>query len=201
MIEEILGKHVTAIRKLQMVTIGWMAVELLVALISGIQARSVALTTFAGDSAVELLSAVVVLLRFQLGPRAEAKAARINGILLYALAGYVVLSSVFSLVSKRLKPESSLVGIFLLIAAATIMPILGAAKKRLARATGNGALWADAAQSNICAYMSWIALAGLVLNATLHIPWADSIAALFLLPLILREAHEAWQGETCDCRA
>ncbi len=199
MIEGITGQHTSAVRRLQIVTIGWMTVELLVALISGIQARSVALTTFAGDSAVELLSAIVVLLRFRLGPGAEARASRINGMLLYALAGYVVLSSVFSLVSKRLKPESSLVGICLLLAAAMIMPILGAAKKRLAKATRSGALRADAAQSNICAYMSWIALAGLVLNATFHIPWADSIAALFLLPLILREAHEARQGETCDC--
>lgn len=192
-------EHAPAVRKLQMITIAWMCVELTVALISGIQARSVALTAFAGDSAVELLSAIVVLMRFRLGPGVEARAARINAMLLYVLAGYVILTSVLSLISERLKPKPSPIGIGLLIAAAMIMPILGVAKRRLARKTGSGALRADAAQSNICAYMSWIALAGLILNATLHLPWADSISALLILPLILREANEARRGETCEC--
>lgn len=192
-------EHAPAIRRLQIITISWMCVELLVALVSGIRAHSVALTAFAGDSGVELLSAIVVLVRFRLGPGAEAKAARINAVLLYVLAGYVVLTSVLSLTSERLKPQPSLVGIGLLVAAATIMPILGAAKKRLAKSTGSSALRADAAQTNICAYMSWIALGGLILNATLHLSWADSVAALLLLPLILREANEARRGENCEC--
>jgi divalent metal cation (Fe/Co/Zn/Cd) transporter len=91
--------------------------------------------------------------------------------LLYAFAGHVVLTPIFSLAGKRLKPESSLVGICLLLAAALIVLILGTAKRRLAKATGKGAIWVDATQSNIRAYMSWIALGGLFLNATLRIPW------------------------------
>lgn len=197
--EASIREHAPAIRRLQIVTISWMCVELLVALVSGIRAHSVALTAFAGDSGVELLSAIVVLVRLRLGPGAEAKAARINAVLLYVLAGYVVITSVLSLTSERLKPQPSLVGIGLLVAAATIMPILGAAKKRLAKSTGSGALRADAAQTNICAYMSWIALAGLILNATLHLSWADSAAAFLLLPLIVREANEARRGESCEC--
>ena len=47
---------------------------------------------------------------------------------------------------------------------AIIMPLLGRAKKKLAAETGSRALRTDAAQSNICAYMSWIALAGLLVN-------------------------------------
>lgn len=57
------------------------------------------------DSAVELLSAIVVLTRFWLGLGAEGRAARINAALLYALAGNVVLTSVFSLGSERVKPK------------------------------------------------------------------------------------------------
>jgi divalent metal cation (Fe/Co/Zn/Cd) transporter len=192
------AEDVPAIRRLQMITIAWMCIELLTALVSGIRAHSVALTAFAGDSAVELLSATVVLVRFRFGPANEAKAVRINSILLYTLTAYVVLTSVLSLLSEELRPKPSFIGIGLLVAAATIMPILGYAKKRLAKNTGSGALRADAAQANICAYMSWIALAGLILNATLHFSWADSVAALLLLPLILREANEARRGETCE---
>jgi divalent metal cation (Fe/Co/Zn/Cd) transporter len=189
----------SAIRTIQLMTIIWMCVELSVSLFAGIRASSVALTAFAGDSAIELFSAIVVFFRFSMGSNSEKGAARINAVLLYILAGYILLTSVFSLQSDRYRPKPSLVGILLLSVAAVMMPFLGAAKKRLAAEVSSRALRADAAQSNICAYMSWIALAGLILNATFHIPWADSIAALFLLPLVIREANEARKGEVCGC--
>jgi divalent metal cation (Fe/Co/Zn/Cd) transporter len=189
----------SAIRALQMVTIGWMCIELFVSIVAGVRACSVALTSFAGDSAIELFSAFVVLRRFSVGPDAEKNAARITAALLYVLAVYIVLASGLSFLSERFRPESSRLGIALLIVAAIVMPILGAAKKRLAVEARSGALKADAAQSNICAYMSWIALGGLVLNARFHIAWADSVAALFLLPFVIREANEARKGEVCGC--
>lgn len=193
------SREQSAIRKIQLITIAWMCIELAVSLLSGIRAHSIALTAFAGDSAVELFSAVVVLRRFQMGSRDEKSAARINAVLLYGLAGYIVVTSLFSLISSRFRAETSLAGVVILVVAGIVMPLLGAAKKRLASSTKSGALRADAAQSNICAYMSWIALVGLVLNATLHIAWADPVAALFLLPLVLREANESRKGEDCGC--
>jgi divalent metal cation (Fe/Co/Zn/Cd) transporter len=63
----------------------------------------------------------------------------------------------------------------------------------------NAALGADAAESALCAYLSLIALMGLVINAIWHIKWADPIAALAVLPLILREGWDALRGKTCDC--
>ena len=188
-----------SVRTIQRITIAWMTVELCVALYAGIQAHSVALTAFGADSAIELISAVVVLRRFAVGPAVERRAARISGALLYALAAYIFATSGLALLKHGLQPEPSKVGICLLVAAATIMPLLGRAKKRLADETGSRALNADAAQSNICAYMSWIALAGLMLNLFLHLPWADSAAALLLLPIVLREAVEASKGEVCEC--
>jgi len=100
-----------------------------VALAAGIRARSIFLTAFEIDSGVELLSAFVVLRRFRLGTGAEKTAARFDAVLLYALGGYILGTSAISLFSKDLQPESSVVGIFLLIAAAIVMPLLGAAKK------------------------------------------------------------------------
>jgi divalent metal cation (Fe/Co/Zn/Cd) transporter len=188
-----------SIRTVQLLTIAWMCVELSVSLVSGIRAHSVALTSFAGDSAVELLSAIVVLRRFSLGPGAEKNAARINAALLYVLAAYIVVTSTLSLFYDRFRPEPTFSGIVLLVTAAFVMPLLGRAKRRLAVENQSGALKADAAQSNICAYMSWIALAGLILNAAFHFAWADSIAALLLLPLVISEANEARKGEVCDC--
>ncbi len=188
-----------SVRMLQLLTVGWMSVELLVSLVTGIRAHSVSLIAFAGDSGVELLSALVVLWRFRLGPHVEKTAARINAGLLYALAAYIVVMSVLNLLGKGPKPKPSLIGIALLVSAALIMPLLGTYKKRLALATRSSALKADAAQSNLCAYMSWIALSGLVINALWKVAIADSIAALLLLPIILLEANETRKGEICDC--
>ena len=183
----------------QTITIVWMAIEFGISLYAGIQAHSIALTAFGADSAIELLSALIVLRRFALGPSTERQAARLSGFLLYALATYILITSALSLFKHQPQPEPTVLGIAILAAAAIIMPLLGRAKKRLAVQTVSRALRADAAQSNICAYMSWIALAGLLLNFLFHIPWADSAAALLLLPIVLKEAREAGKGEACDC--
>jgi hypothetical protein len=67
-------------------------------------ARSPPLLGFGGDSAVELLSAAVVLWRFRspsLGDRDEQRAARIAGGLLFVLAAFVALASVLTLLGAR----------------------------------------------------------------------------------------------------
>ena len=58
-------------------------------------------------------------------------------------------------------------------------------------------LKADAAESALCAYMAWIALGGLAVNAIWSKSWADPVAALTLLPLIVREGWEARKGKPC----
>jgi hypothetical protein len=87
------------IQRIQTVTIAWMSVEAALSLWAAWMARSPALAAFGGDSAIELLSAVVVLWRFRAdaSERAEQPAARIAGGLLVALAVYVVLASAMSL--------------------------------------------------------------------------------------------------------
>jgi divalent metal cation (Fe/Co/Zn/Cd) transporter len=86
-----------------------------------------------------------------------------------------------------------------LIAALVIMPLLASQKRRLAAVTRSAALKADAAQSSLCAYLSFIALLGLAAHALWHIEWADPVAALIITPLILFEAREAFQGRACEC--
>jgi hypothetical protein len=79
------------IQRVQTITIAWMSVEAALSLWAAWTARSPALAAFGGDSAVELLSAVVVLWRFRThaSEGAERRAARISGGLLFALAAYV----------------------------------------------------------------------------------------------------------------
>src|SRR5258706_5323237 len=53
------------IQRIQTLTIVWMTVEAAVSLSAAWMARSPALLAFGGDSAIELLSAIVVLWRFR----------------------------------------------------------------------------------------------------------------------------------------
>jgi hypothetical protein len=53
------------IQRVQSITIAWMTVEATLSIFSALRARSPALFAFSGDSAIELLSAVVVLWRFR----------------------------------------------------------------------------------------------------------------------------------------
>ena len=162
-------------------------------------ARSTALLAFGGDSAVELLSAAVVLRRFyhpSHEAHAEERAARIAGMLLFVLAAFVALASVLTLLG-HVEARSSPIGIVLLIVAAVVMPWLAKQKRRLSVATGSTALRADATESTVCGYLALIALAGLALNAIWRVSWADPLAALGLLPLILREGWEAMKGKPC----
>ena len=188
------------IQRLQIVTIAWMILEAGMSLFAAWRARSPALLAFGGDSTIELFSAIVVLWRFRASAAHEVlerRAARVAGTLLFTLAAYVAITSVASLLGYS-EPEATLPGIAILVAAAVVMPWLAKEKRRLSGVTGSSALRADAAQSVLCAYLSLIALAGLTINAIWKVKWADSAAALFIIPLILREGREAVRGKSCN---
>jgi divalent metal cation (Fe/Co/Zn/Cd) transporter len=189
------------IQRIQWITLAWMLIEAGVALGAAWKARSPALAAFGGDSAIELLSAAVVLWRFrspQGQQETEQVATRLTGILLLVLAAYTVTVAATSLLGYR-EPQTSLVGIVLLAAAAVVMPWLARAKRRLSAITGSSALRADATQSSMCAYLSVIALVGLLLHALFRWTWADPVAALALCPLIAWEGREALRGKPCEC--
>jgi divalent metal cation (Fe/Co/Zn/Cd) transporter len=186
---------------LQLITILWMCAEAAIAIFAALRAHSVALLGFGADSGVELVSAFVVFLRFKkIGHINEKRAARITGLLLFALAAFIVGSSILALRNPDYRPQPSYLGITLLIAAAIVMPWLSSRKRMLAAKANSGALKADAVQSSMCAYLGWIALGGLGVNALFKVSWADPAAALLLVPIVLREGWEATHGkECCDC--
>jgi divalent metal cation (Fe/Co/Zn/Cd) transporter len=178
-----------------------MMVEATVSLVAAWRAHSPALLAFGGDSAIELCSAIIVLWRFRASAEhehAEKRAAGVAGALLFALGAFVAVTSVMSLLGYS-EPKPTFLGIAILLAAAVTMPWLAKEKRRLSGATGSAAMRADAAQSALCAYLSLIALAGLAINAIWHVKWADPIAALVVLPLMVREGREAMRGKACAC--
>lgn len=189
--------------RLQAVTVIWMTAEASIALAAAWAARSPALLAFGGDSAIELFSAIIVVWRFRTksdSARAERVVGRIAGALLFVLAAFIVTASGLALVGFR-GSQPSLVGILVLIVAAVGMPWLAKQKRRIATQIASPSLRADAAESAFCGYMSWIALGGLLANATLHKSWGDPVAALALVPLIAKEGWEAIRNSrpACQC--
>jgi len=182
---------------LQSVTLVWMLIECAVSLFSAARAHSPALLAFGFDSFVELLSAALVILT--LTPHFSRKRIdRAAGTLLFVLAAVVGLTSLLALAGK-VQPEPSPLGIAITVAALLIMPLLAWQKRKLARQTGNSALAADSVQSATCAHLALIALTGLVLNAAFHIAWADSLAALAAIPILIVEGRRAMRGQSCGC--
>jgi divalent metal cation (Fe/Co/Zn/Cd) transporter len=184
---------------LQLVTLAWMLVECGVSLYAANMARSTALLAFGSDSLVELLSASLVLALCIPGIGiAERRASRIAGGLLFLLALVVATTAIAALV-LRVKPEASLIGMAITVAALVAMPVLGYLKRREARRTNHVALAADAVQSATCAYLAFITLVGLAVNAVFHVAWIDSAAALLAVPILISEGRSAWRGHTCAC--
>src|SRR5581483_6220100 len=194
-------------RKLEYFTIGYNSLEGLIALVAGLFAGSIALVGFGFDSLIEVTSGALLLWRLHADmdeekrERVEAITLRLVGGCFMALAAYVGYDSVKSLVRHE-TPEESLPGIILAIASLIVMPLLVHAKRKVARGINSGALMADAKQTEVCTYLSAILLGGLLLNA-LFGWWADPVAALVMLPIIVKEGLEALRGETCcehsDC--
>lgn len=91
-------------------------------------------------------------------------------------------------------PEHSIPGIVLACVSLVVMPLLSRAKRKVGRALGSAAMHADAKQTEFCAYLSAILLAGLLLNAFFGLWWADPAAALIMVPIIAKEGSK-------DCRA
>lgn len=203
----VVGQHISAestlrrIQQIQVITIAWMSVEAGVSLWAAWRARSPALLAFGGDSGIELLSAVVVLWRFRkrlADEIIERRAARIAGVLLFALAALIVVSSAATLLGYS-EPKLSYLGIAILVAAGILMPWLARQKRKLSSAMQSSALRADAAESMLCAYLSWTALIGLGAHAYLGAAWADPVAAVVIIPFVVWEGLEALRGKACGC--
>jgi divalent metal cation (Fe/Co/Zn/Cd) transporter len=197
-------------RLAELLTAAWMAIELVVAVWAGVAAGSVALLAFGVDSGIELFTALVVLRLLLLHSARstedefdarERQSSRIVGWALYALIGYIVVSSGVSLLAGS-RPESSTVGIALAAAALVVMPVLWRWRLSLAKRLDSPALKADAACSLVCAYMSATLLVGLLLNGLFGWWWAGSLAALGMIWWIRGEALEAFEaartGRHCD---
>ena len=193
------GDQLRAGRRLEYFTLGWNLIEAAIAVGAGVLAGSIALLGFGIDSLIESLSGGILLWRLQgteTDERRERLAHKLVGISFFVLALYVAFEAGKSLLRHQ-GPETSIVGIVLSLVSLIVMPVLARAKRRVAARLDSRALFADSRQTDICAYLSAILLAGLLLNTLFGWWWADPIAALCMLPIICREGLEALHGQSC----
>src|ERR1700693_2255112 len=172
--------------RLEWLTAAWMVIEAAVAIGAGLAAHSLSLIAFGADSLIELASAGVLLWRLDVEMRlgadfpesVEHRASRIGGVLLFALAAYVVVSAAYGLWVRQ-GQEFSMPGLILAVLAIPIMSWLARAKMRVAEQIDSRALRADAVESITCGYLSGIVVLGLI--AQLFMPgwwWVDSVTSL-----------------------
>lgn len=189
---------------LQYLTIGWNCLEAVIAIGSGIVAGSIALVGFGFDSVIEVTSGAAVLWRLQRDhhharrEQMEKLSLRIVAICFLALAVYVTYESIEALID-RTAPQRSIVGIVLAALSLIVMPLLTRAKRRVAAALDSRSMSADAKQTEFCAYLSAILLGGLLLNAAFGWWWADPVAGLVMVPIIVKEGVDGLRGKACGC--
>ena len=192
--------------QLEWLTIAWMTMEAVVAMASGIAAGSVSLLAFGIDSLIELLSAGVLVWRLSVelrrgrpvSEKAERRASRIGGVLLLALAAYVVTAAAWSFWTRH-GEEFSIPGIVIAAFAIPIMYALARRKLALAERLGSRALRADAIESLTCGWLSFVVVIGLTAQLLNGAWWIDSVTSLAIVWLLVKEGREAWRLEECGC--
>src|SRR6184192_3550494 len=195
------------------ITLGWMTIEGAASLLLGWASKSLLLEAFGIDSLIELFSAGVLLwrLRIEASGRAdearietvEQRASRLVGYTLYFLVAYVVFNSAYGIfVAHRVTDtHESAWGILIGLVAKIGMPILAGYKLKVAARLNSRALRADAVESITCGYLSIVLMVGLAATRILGWWWLDSVAALALIPFLIKEARAAIEGEDTCCSA
>lgn len=204
MVELALERQVFARRgkRLEYFTIVWNCLEGIVAVVAGILAGSISLVGFGVDSFIEVTSGAALLWRLSVDAeehrreRIERITLRVVGACFISLAAYVGYEAASNLIDKK-APAHSLPGIILACVSLVVMPLLSRAKRRVGAHLKSAAMKADAKQTEFCTYLSAILLGGLLLNMAFDLWWADPVAALIMVPIILKEGADGLRGDTC----
>jgi divalent metal cation (Fe/Co/Zn/Cd) transporter len=178
-------------RHLELATLGWNVVGVIVLAFAAVGARSVALAGFGLDSLIEIGASTVVL--WELADVAQSRrrrAMRLIGIAFAALAIYLTIQSTVVLF-VGFHPHHSPIGIIWTAVTAMVMFALAAGKAKTGAAMDNPVLRTEGRITMIDAVLATAVLAGLLLNAFLGWWWADPVTGYVLLYYAIRESRES----------
>jgi divalent metal cation (Fe/Co/Zn/Cd) transporter len=180
----------------------WLGIEGVVAIVAGVMAGSVALIAFGLDSAVEGVASVVIIWRFSgsrlFSERAERRAQFLVAIQFFVLVPFIAFEGIEKLATGG-EIETSWLGIGLTIATLAICQPLGLAKRRLGAKLGSSATVGEGTQNLLCAYLAIAVLVGLLANTLFGIWWLDPIVALGIAAVAFQEGRKALRGDNCGC--
>ncbi len=180
---------------LEYATLGWNVVGACVIIIAAVKARSVALAGFGIDSLIEIFASVIVVWQLKItGHTHERTALRLIGAAFFALATYVLVQAIYTLLT-RTHPGQSPGGIAWLAATLAAMLLLAWGKLVTGRQLGNAVLLTEARVTLIDGIMAAAVLIGLALNALLGWWWADPLAGLVIVYYGIKEGLHAWRSE------
>jgi divalent metal cation (Fe/Co/Zn/Cd) transporter len=177
-------------RLLEVATLAWNVVGIVVLAVAAVRARSIALAGFGLDSLIEIGASTVVLWELAgTGEARQRRALRLIGCAFLALAAYVAVQSTWALVAG-FHPHHSPLGIAWTAVTAAVMFGLAAGKRRTGRALGNPVLVTEGRVTPVDGLLAVAVLLGLALNAAAGWWWADPLAGYVLVGYAVREARE-----------
>lgn len=191
--------------RLAQFTVAYNVIEGTIAITAGLLAGLVSVVGFGIDSGIESIAAVLVGLRLSARLRhgrtdqaKERRALRAVAVTFFLLAAYVTVEGSRSLAGGD-APDTSVVSMVLLVTSIIVMPLLAAAKERVARQLGGDPLiLADAAETRICVLLSLSTLLGLALYQLTGSAWLDPVAGFVIAAFAVHEGREAWEGELAE---
>ncbi|MBM2825496.1 MAG: cation efflux protein [Dehalococcoidales bacterium] len=176
----------------------WNVLEAGVALWAAKGAGSVALLAYGLDSLIELFAGGVLIWHLSREWRergheeaAEKKALKLVGVTFFLLSAYIIVQSTGTLLGWFAEPRESMVGIILVVASAMVMTAIFFPKLSLAKKLGSRALRGEAIESLVCDLQDLTLLVGLGANVLWGWWWADPVAALALVPWLVKEGWES----------
>lgn len=174
---------------MELATLGWNVVGIVVLGLAALAARSVALAGFGLDSLIEIGASTVVLWELSgAGEARQRRALRLIGGAFVALAAYLMAQSTWSLIAG-FHPHHSRAGIVWTAVTAAVMFTLAAGKAATGRGLNNPVLRTESRVTAIDGLLAVAVLVGLSLNAATGWWWADPFAAYVLVYYALREAR------------
>lgn len=181
-------------RLLEVATLLWNVVGIVVLAITAIAAGSVALAGFGLDSLIEIGASTVVLWELSgVGADRQRRALRLIAVAFVLLAAYLVVQSAVALLTQH-HAQRSIGGIVWTAITAIAMFGLAAGKRRVGTRLGNPVLITESRVTVVDGLLASAVLLGLVLDAVLGWWWADPLAGLVIVFYALREAREILRG-------
>jgi divalent metal cation (Fe/Co/Zn/Cd) transporter len=177
-------------------TVVWSGVQGAGAVVEGLHTKSLALVGVGVSLALDVGSSCVLIWRFrktdghQAAERIAAKVARVS---LAVVAVGLIIGAVQRLATGS-GPTVSALSIGLAIAGVLVLPVLARWKYRVALRVGSGALRTDAHITAVGAAMSAVTVVGLAVTGLFDWWWADSVAAILVAGLALRQVRNGDGG-------